>query len=83
MTYTLRDHARTAITTRKITAEWIEATLKAPNLTIQDEQDPTTPHAFAIIPEHGHRVLRVIDNNTEQPPHLVTVYFDCNMKGAL
>lgn len=83
MTYTLSDHATTTAKERRIKAEWIKATITAPDLTITDPNEPTKTHAFKIITDNENRVLRVIYNHTKEPPHVVTVFFDRGMKGKL
>ncbi|MDD2742665.1 MAG: DUF4258 domain-containing protein [Rhodocyclaceae bacterium] len=76
MEYTLNTHAAATIRERNIRAEWIAATESDPD-------DPTPIHALRVIPEFGERVLRVIYNQTKQPPHVVTAFFDRGMKGKL
>ena len=83
MDYTLSTHAVTTVRERNIRAEWIAATLSAPAVTESDPDDPTLTHAFRVIPEFGERVLRVIYNRTQRPPHVVTAFFDRGMKGKL
>ncbi len=83
MEYTLSTHARTTVRERNIRAEWIAATLSAPTANESDPDDPMLIHALRAIPEFGDRVLRVIYNQTRQPPHVVTAFFDRGMKGKL
>jgi hypothetical protein len=45
--------------------------------------DPGTVHYLGTIPEHGHRVLRVVINRQVSPVRVVTVFFDRKMKGQL
>lgn len=40
-------------------------------------------YAFKRIPDFGNRVLRVVYNETVDPPVIVTVCFDRTMKGRL
>lgn len=83
MQFTLSTHAGNTIRERKIRIEWIEATLSNPTLTEPHPDDVTLIHALRAIPEFGDRVLRVIYNQTKQPPHVVTAFFDRGMKGKL
>lgn len=55
----------------------------SPNLTAPDPDDRTLMHALRPIAEFDNRVLRVVFNQTRNPPHVVTVYFDRTMKGKL
>jgi hypothetical protein len=40
-------------------------------------------HALRPIAEFGYRVIRVIYNESRDPVHVVTAYFDRSMKGKL
>ncbi len=68
---------------RGIDPAWVAATLKEPGAVVPHRQDPTLVHALRRIPEFGNRVLRVIYNQTKQPPHIVTVYFDRAVQSEL
>lgn len=46
-----------------------------------DPNDRDLLHVLRPIEDFGYRVLRVIFNQTRNPPHVVTVYFDRTMKG--
>lgn len=83
MDYTLSKHAEDVIRERDIRTEWVAATLAEPKATEPDPDDPALFHALRIIDEFGYRVLRVVYNQTRQPVHVVTVYFDRAMKGRL
>lgn len=83
MNFTLSSHAVTTTQARNIRPEWIAATLSAPALREPDPTDPELIHALRVIPEFGDRVLRVIYNQTKEPPHVVTAFFDRGMKGTL
>ena len=81
MNYHLTDHARDALEKRRISLEWMERTLDAPEWTEKDTIDEDLEHRLARIPEFGDRVLRVIANIKAAPPRIVTVYFDRRRTG--
>ena len=83
MEFTTSKHAEDVIREREISRDWITLVLDAPRRVEKDREDPALIHALASIPEHGNRVLRVIYNQTRNPPHVVTVYFDRAQKGTL
>lgn len=83
MEYTLSRHAEDVIREREIPIEWLSATLSQPSRVEADADDPELRHALRVIPEFGYRVLRVVFNETRNPCHVVTVYFDRAMKGKL
>lgn len=83
MDYTLSKHAVDAMREREIRPEWVAETMDRPALTEPDPDDPALCHALRPIAEFSYRVLRVIFNQTMNPPHIVTVYFDRGMKGKL
>lgn len=83
MEYTLSKHAEDVIREREIRHEWIAETMTAPVATAPDPGDPTLVHALRPIAEFDGRVLRVIFNQTRNPAHVITVYFDRTMKGKL
>jgi uncharacterized DUF497 family protein len=81
--YTLTEHAKEALTKRRVASEWLERTLANPQFVQPDPTDSSLEHRLAVIPEHGDRVLRVIVNTSVTPLRVVTLYFDRNMKGRL
>ncbi len=83
MTYTLTHHARDAMDKRGIPEAWLRHTLVAPQWREPDARDPELEHRLAVIPEHDHRVLRVIVNTQVTPERVVTLYFDRKMRGRL
>lgn len=83
MEFTLSKHAEDTMREREIDLAWITATMNEPERTVPHREDATLVHALRRIPEFGNRVLRVIYNQTKEPPHIVTVYFDRSIKGAL
>ena len=83
MNYELTQHARDVLAERNITIEWLERTLREPELKQPDPKDATLERRYRKIPEHENRVLRVVVNTTVAPERVVGVYFDRTMKGKL
>ena len=83
MAFTLSKHAEDTMREREISPTWLAMTMKAPEATEPHRDDPTLIHALRRIPDFGNRVLRVVYNQTKVPPHVVTVYFDRNVRGKL
>ncbi|HOW96738.1 MAG TPA: DUF4258 domain-containing protein [Kiritimatiellia bacterium] len=83
MRYRLSRHAAHVLHERGIAEEWLERVLREPQKVEPDEEDRALEHRLACIPEHGHRVLRVVVNKSVRPEKVVTVYFDRAMKGKL
>lgn len=83
MKYELAEHARTVLSERKISMDWMERALERPLLVMADPTDPTLERRYCKISENGNRVLRVVVNNTVAPIRVVSVYFDRTMKGKL
>ncbi|HWR77281.1 MAG TPA: DUF2283 domain-containing protein [Thiobacillus sp.] len=63
---------------REIDFAWLAATMDAPETIEQHPDDPTLIYAFRRIPEFGNRVLRVVYNQTKEPPHIVDSLFRPN-----
>ena len=80
MNLDLTQHARDAITKRKIEIRWVEHVLTNP---MQVAHDPALEYRLATITEFGSRVLRVVVNRTVSPVKIVTLYFDRRLKGKL
>jgi hypothetical protein len=80
MEYYLTEHARDALAKRRITVEWMEQVLVAPDWTERDSVDPDLEHRLGRIEAFGGRVLRVIVNANARPPRIVTTYFDRRRK---
>lgn len=79
----LTQHAQFTIADRGIDPSWIERVLDKPLKTERDRTDRELSHALGRIPEHGNRVLRVIDNDATTPWLIVTAYFDRSMRDTL
>ena len=83
MNYELTQHARDVLEERHIPVEWLERTLREPELKHPDPTDATLERRYRKIPEHENRVLRVVVNTTVAPIRVVSRYFDRTMKGKL
>ena len=83
MKYELTSHAKQVLAGREISVEWLERTLKAPELTLPDPDDAEVERRYRRIPEYGGRVLCVAVNTTVEPIRIVSVFFDRTMKGKL
>ena len=83
MNCNLTKHAQEAMRQREIPAEWLKRTLSAPELIQPDPDDPDVERYFKRIPEFGGRVLRVAVNTSIDPPRVITVFFDRQMKDQL
>lgn len=83
MIYVLTDHARTAISERKIPLEWLERVIAGPGRVDPDAEDPELEHRLGVIMEHAGRVLRVIINKNTDPVTVVTAYFDRAMRNKI
>ena len=83
MNLDLTQHARDAITKRKIEIRWVEHVLTNPMRVEGDAHDRALEHRLATITEFGSRVLRVVVNRTVSPVKIVTLYFDRRLKGKL
>jgi len=60
---------------------WVERTFLEPEHTEVDRRDPSLRHALRRIPERDDRVLRVVYNDSLDPPRIVTAYFDRRQRG--
>ncbi len=76
MNYRLTQHARDVLAKRQIEIQWMEQVLTAPEVIEPDPVDPDLEHLLERISQFGDRGLRVIINNKQNPPLVVTVFFD-------
>lgn len=83
MEYQLSQHARDVLLARKIPLDWMERTLREPELTKADGNEEGVHRYFRRIQEHENRVLRVAVNRMVAPQRVISVYFDRAMKGKL
>ena len=83
MDYSLPKHAIVVMSGRGIDESYLRKTLEYPELILDDSIDRELQHRLKAIPEYGNRVLRVIVNNSKNPIHVVTAYFDRSMRGKL
>ena len=79
--FELTAHAATVIEKRGIELEWVGRVLSNPERIEQHASDASLRHAYARIPEHSDRVLRVVYNADVVPLRVVTAYFDRRQRG--
>ena len=79
--YELTAHAAVVIAAREIELAWVDRAFRDPERTEADRSDPSLQHALRRIAEGNDRVLRVIYNDSVDPPKIVTAYFDRRQKG--
>lgn len=73
-------HATQMTAERGINAEWIERTLRSPQVTSTDANDAERRSAFRRIDEFGGRWLRVIYAETPDVLRVITTYFDRSVR---
>ena len=76
MEFKLSSHAEKRMRQRKIKLEWVRAAIENPDTTENDVEDHALAHALKVIPEKGFKRLRVIYNETTEPPTIITAYFE-------
>lgn len=81
--FELTEHAAIMITEREIQLEWVERVFQNPEKIEPDKIDRTLLHSLGRIRENENRVLRVIHNYANEPPLIVTAFFDRKMKDRL
>jgi hypothetical protein len=60
MAIRLTAHARRRLAERKISEEWVERTVAAPDWRSPEPSDPRLTRAYKRVPEAAGRVLRVV-----------------------
>ncbi|MGF1520575.1 MAG: DUF4258 domain-containing protein [Nodosilinea sp.] len=81
--YSLSDHAALRLAERKIKSAWVALTIAEPTLIEPHPGDATCQCTYRAIPKAGGRGLKVVDNKTTNPWHIVTVHFNRRMRGRL
>lgn len=76
-------HAIRVLAERKISREWVERTVREPELRQPDPNDPFVERFFRRIPENGDRTLRVAVNTRVAPWRVVSVFFDLSKREKL
>ena len=76
-------HALNAMAERMILKEWVERTVTAPAVRVDDPNDSQIERFFLPIPEYDDRVLRVAVNTRVAPWRVVSVFFDRRMRGRI
>lgn len=73
-------HAEQMLLERGIEKAWAELTVAQSQ--DREERGDGTVHYLKAIPERGDRILRVIINPQEDPPLVVTAFFDRRLTGS-
>ena len=81
--YELTEHAKQRVAERSIQLDWVSRAFLNPNRVIPHPDDESCRHAYVVIPEYGNRVLKVVYKHTDNPPRVVTAFFDRKMKGKV
>jgi len=68
------NHFKEMLEERAIRRDWVAETLSSPDRA--EQLGDGTKHYFKCIHENGNRWLKVVVNEVDDPPRLVTVYFD-------
>ena len=71
-------HFKQMLEEMSIQAEWIDRTIKIPDL--KENHADSTTHFIKQIPEHGNRWLRVVVNVGVEPNRVVTAFFDRRLR---
>ena len=76
-------HAIHVLAERTVSREWVERTVREPELRQPDPNDPLVERFFRRIPENGNRTLRVAVNTQVAPWRVVSVFFDRSKRDKL
>ena len=76
MECSLTQHAQDVLEKRRISHQWVERVISAPEWAEPDSIDEDLEHRLAAIPEFQDRILRVIVNTKTDPLRVITAYFD-------
>jgi hypothetical protein len=74
--FLLTVHATQMARERGIQDEWIRLVLRDPCITKPDERDEKLTCVFRRIPENGNRMLRLVIDSAQNPPRVITLFFD-------
>lgn len=78
--FQLSIHAREQMAIRELKALWVSDTLSKPDRTLPLADSFGNTHYLKRISEFGDRWLRVVVNPTQEPPRIVTLFFDRRVK---
>lgn len=81
--FQLTAHARMRLRQRNIKDEWIERTIRHPDRTCPDPEDPELRHAYKRIHAASDQILRVVYNPEVSPVRIVTALFETKRKGGI
>jgi len=72
----LTRHAEEAIEVRRISLDWVTATIDAPDRVEPDPRNPAVTRAYRAVPQASGRVLRVVYRPESADIVVITVHFD-------
>jgi hypothetical protein len=78
--FQLSIHAHEQIIIRELNVLWVSDTLSNPEKTLLLADSFGNTHYLKRIPEFGDRWLRVVVNPNQEPPRIVTLFFDRRVK---
>ena len=74
--FVLTVHATQMARERDIKDAWIRIALRDPCATTPDERDGNLTCVSRRIPENGNRMLRLVIDSAQNPPRVITLFFD-------
>jgi hypothetical protein len=74
--FVLTVHAAQMAQERGIKYEWICMVLRDPSATHPDVGDVKLTHVLRRISDYGNRMLRLVIDSTQNPPRVITLFFD-------
>ncbi len=78
--FQLSIHAHEQIIIRELNVLWVSDTLSNPERTLLLADSFGNTHYLKRISEFGDRWLRVVVNPNQEPPRIVTLFFDRRVK---
>jgi hypothetical protein len=73
-------HARDAMSSRDISAEWVESAIMFADRSERDPKHPERTRSFKAITGFGDRILRVVHRPEGAGIVIITVHFDRSAK---
>jgi len=74
--FTVTEHARKRCARRGVDLQWISEAIQNPRETFPDLVDPDATHFRYDVPQRGFRTLRVVVNDSVDPPRIITAFFE-------
>jgi hypothetical protein len=78
--FQLSSHAHEQMIIRELKISWVSDTLSNPERILLLADSFGNTHYLKQISEFGNRWLRVVVNPTQEPPRIVTLFFDRRVK---